>query len=268
MLCVVVATSDGTTLGRGVSNDSTDRVTIRDLNGWVRGLFAFAGSGGLVAGCVAVFESDNQAGTVALIVVGAVASLLAVVGKVPLRWVIGGNEFDMSEAAAQDFADAVASQVDPAGTAQIVEAMAATASGLSSPVAAAMSEYVAFERSAIDRVSRVIETRGWSYVPATGAEDRRYDGFVVADGGRRVPVEYKLLRSSVAWQRWLRSIRFRSDENGEQAMIVVVSGAYSRNLVSLGNRAELAPRGVQLVNADEPDFARRFLAACEDALAR
>lgn len=244
------------------------RVTVRDLDRWVRGLFSLAGSGGLIGGAVAVFRSDNQAGTVALLVIGAIASLLAVVGKVPLRWVIGGNEFDMSEAIAQDIADAIASQVDPAGTAQIVGALAASESGLRSPVANAMSEYVAFEQSAIDRVMRAVEPKGWFYMPATTAQDRQFDGFVVTEDGRRIPVEYKLVRSAHAVRRLLHVVRDRGNENDRTAFVLVASGPEVRSLVTLANRADLAPLGVQLVDANDPHFPRRFRVACEDVLAQ
>ena len=89
----------GETSKRTDQPNQPERITVRDLSRVPRGLFALAGMSGLIAGGFAVFETGNQAGSVALLAVGSVASLLAVVGKVPLKWIIGGNEFDMSETA-------------------------------------------------------------------------------------------------------------------------------------------------------------------------
>lgn len=248
---------------------AAERITVRDLRGGVRRLFALAGMGGLIGGAVAVFVSRNQAGTVALLAVGGIASLLAVVGKVPLRWVIGGHEFDMSEAAAQDVADAVASQLDPTGTAELAGRLAGTEAGGRSPVASAMFEYVAFEQATIGRVMQVIAPMGWSYAHITAPEDRRYDGFVVTQDGYRIPIEYKLVRSTAALNRLRAMIKDRLAADAFEAMVLVVSAAPQVPDVStLGQREMLAPRGVQLVDANAPEFERRFVAACDDVVAK
>lgn len=251
------------------SMEPAPRVTVHDLRGGVRGLCALVGMGGLISGTTAVFESDNQAGTVALLAVGGIASLLAVVGKVPLRWVIGGSEFDMSEAAAQDIADAVASQLDPAGTAEVAGRLADSEAGARSPVSNAMHEYVVFEQAAIGRVMQAIAPRRWSYAHVTRPEDRKFDGFVVMRDGVQVPVEYKLVRSVAARRRFLALMAQTFGSAAPTAKVVVVSTAPTvPNVVTLGQRAELAPLGVHLVDADASDFERRFIAACEDALSQ
>ena len=251
------------------STDSTERITVRDLRGGVRGLVAFAGAGGLVGGTVAVFVSGNQAGTVALLGVGGIASLLAVVGKMPLRWVIGGHEFDMSEAAAQELVEAVASQLDPAGTAEVAGQLARTEAGGRSPVASAMFEYVAVEQALINRVMRAIEPTGWTYSQAIAAEDRGYDGFVVTHDGDRIPIEYKLVRSTAALNSIVMKIKGRHASGAFVARVLVVSAVPGApSAATLGQRATLAPLGVELVDGNAPDFDRRFVDACRDVLGR
>jgi len=68
---------------------------------------------GLLAGGVAVFETANQAGTVGLLTVGGLSGLIALVGKVPLRWVVGGAEVDMTYDETVDTADALADMLTP-----------------------------------------------------------------------------------------------------------------------------------------------------------
>lgn len=83
------------------------RVTMEPLDRSRRGVSAFVGVTGLGAGLVAVFESANQAGTVALLTIGALASVIALLGRIPLRWVVAGAELDMSYEESQQTADAL-----------------------------------------------------------------------------------------------------------------------------------------------------------------
>lgn len=246
------------------SPPAPERVTARDLTGRLRGLVATVGILGLSTGGIAVFTSDNQAGTVALLTVGSIASVLATVGRIPLRWVIGGNEIDMSEDAARELVDVITSRLGPDETAEVAGQLSTSgALGLSS-VANAMNEYVAFELACVARVHRAVGMRGWSYSPSSGARDRGYDGFVLDQNGRRVAIEYKLVRSTSAMRQMLRRL---SDQSRSEPMVLVVSTTPGiSNVASLSYRADFAPLGIHIVDATGPDFERRFVAACEDAL--
>jgi len=198
-----------------------------------------------------------------LLAMGGIASLLAVVGKMPLRWVIGGHEFDMSEAANEEVADVVISQLGPAGTAEVVRLLAGTEAGGRNPVAGAMFEYVAFEQAAINRVRQAIALTGWSY---SEPGDRGYDGFVVTQDDDRIPIEYKLVRSTASLNRVLKTIEDRRTSAAPSMVLVVSAIPKVPSMVTLGQRAALAPLGVYLVDANAADFEHRFIVACRDVL--
>ena len=81
----------------------------------------------------------------------------------PLKWIIGGNEFDMSETAAQEAADAVASQLTPAQTAELLGKLATIDAGRPSQMTLAMADYVSFEQYAITRVAAAASEVGWTF---------------------------------------------------------------------------------------------------------
>lgn len=216
---------------------------------------------GLFVGGVAVFTSGNQAGTVALLAVGSVASLLAVVGKVPLRWVIGGHEIDMSEEAAQDAAEAVASRLSPSETAELAGRLAQLDNAALSPMATAMQAYVGFEQLAIGKILQAIASNpGWTYEPSQpgGA----FDAFVVDAHDHRVPVEYKMLRSPAALRKVLDTLPTSS---AFPDVVLVLSGQPIKSASFEGLIAgKHAPR-VLPVFIDDPGFDLAIVAALEAA---
>ena len=66
-----------------------------EVKGLARGLCTLVGIGGLGLGTFATFETDNEIGTSALLFVGSIASLIALLGRVP-RIKVGENEIDPS----------------------------------------------------------------------------------------------------------------------------------------------------------------------------
>lgn len=245
---------------------SDDRVTVRDLAGVPRAAFVLVGLAALTAGGFAVFKSSNQAGTVALIAVGAIASLLAVAGKLPLRWVIGGHEFDMSHRAARAAAEVVASHLPPSETAELAGQLASVEGGRFSLMTGAMLDHVNFERSAISRVAAVVQEQGWSYVDGS-ASDRGTDGFVETPDGRRVPVEYKLMRNREQLGRRIRELRQRYRASGIGNAVIVVSGPPLTPDSRLAQTLQSydSPR-LCFVFLDDPEFEHNLAAAVEAAL--
>ena len=245
---------------------SDEHVTVTDLTGVPRGTFVLVGMCSLLAGGFAVFKSSNQAGTVALIAIGAIASLLAVVGKLPLRWVIGGHEFDMSHKTARAAAEVMASHLPPSGTAELAGQMARAEGGRLSPMTSAMLDYVNFERSAIERVIAVAQERGWSYVDASGS-DRGVDGYVETANGRRVPVEYKLVRNRDMLAKRFRELVHRYGTGEIRNAVIVISGpplAEGSRLAQTLQSYE-SPR-LHVVFMDDPEFERNFSAAIDESL--
>lgn len=240
-----------------------DRITVRDLERGQRGLFALVGMGGLLAGGVAVFESGNQAGTVALLAVGSVASLLSVVGKIPLRWVIGGNEFDLSERAAIEVAEEVASRLTPPETAELAGRLTHLDAGRRSSMTTAMVDYVAFEQTAIARVMQALATTDYAYT--SGTVDRGFDGMVVGPKGA-LPVEYKFGRSPGSLERVVRRFRNSQGSSSYSDVLLIVGGAqinYPRLTTELSGLS--SPR-VHLIELDDPEFEKTLRAIIESHL--
>lgn len=262
-------------LGRGgfgmseqleVATTDRGRITVRELKRGQRGLFSLAGVAGLLTGGVAVFESGNQAGTVALLAVGSVASLLAVVGKVPLRWVIGGHEFDMSEDAAQEAADVVTSQLKPAETAELAGRLVQLDSGRRNAMTNAILDHVSFEQAAIGRVMQAIAPKGWAYGSNIPVDDRGIDGVILGPNGVSVPVEYKFVRSKSGL---LNTIKRARDLQGRVTYgdLVVIVGGTPVNYPEMTTRlAELDSPRIHLVEVDDPEFEKTLVEAIEDSL--
>ncbi|SDC21939.1 hypothetical protein SAMN05421872_101575 [Nocardioides lianchengensis] len=69
--------------------------------------------GGFAAGTLATFKTDNEIGTSALLLIGGISSLIALLGRVP-RIKVGENEIDPSEIYQAGFATGVGTAVDAA----------------------------------------------------------------------------------------------------------------------------------------------------------
>ena len=249
----------------GTRLEQPERISVRNLGPWQRSLFAVAGFCGLIAGGFAVFRTGNQAGSVALLAVGSVASLLAVVGKVPLKWVIGGNEFDMSETAARDAAEVVASQLTPSQTAELLGRLATSDGGRPSQMTLAMADHVTYEQSALARVAAASLAAGWRFVAA--ANDAPFDGYVETTQGMVVPIELKLVRSEHAWRRLRELLQRLRDQNASDVVLILGGMRIDRQSVQDRLDASAGPP-VHLVYFEDPNFDREFVGAVERATAR
>lgn len=230
--------------------------TVHDLTGAVRGLVLLIGLCGLVAGGVAVFSSANQAGTVGLLIVGAVAVLLAIVGRVPLRWVIGGNEFDMTKEAAAVAADAVASQLGPESTAALTAQLLESNATRSSSMTAAMVDRVVFERSASARILTAVTGLGWE-CQLKRYSDSGVDVIVTNREGRVVEVVFKLIGTTAGFYAFVDSV-----DSDRHPRIYVVSSLSSLAVPERTAVRRAGEAGIHIVPLDAPDFDSRFVAAC------
>lgn len=198
-------------------------LAVRPLKGLERGLVTLVGLVGLTLGTLATFRTGNQAGTAALLALGSVAGLVALVGKLPLRWVIGGNTFDMSDEVARMTVDAVISQLDPEQTAELAERLADVDRSQLSPMTGMMQDVVQFERKAIKLIKEAVDANPtWAYEPVSSSSDRGVDGFLVVDG-ESIPVEYKWIRDSESLGAVLQGIQ-RHQAAVRSHLIVVFSG--------------------------------------------
>ncbi|MFE3998075.1 hypothetical protein ACFX43_04650 [Nocardioides sp. YIM B13467] len=243
--------------------------TVHELNGVLRGLVLLTGLCGLAAGGMAVFTSNNQAGTVGLLVVGAVAMLLAIVGRVPLRWVIGGNEFDMTKEAeaAEVMTEVVASELSPTATRAVADRLMQSDTTRGTSATYAMLNWVAFETNAIGRVTGAVTSRPrWTFTVASDQEGDHegLDGTVRDPNGRYVGVEFKLARNQSDFARWFNRLQPASLA---RPIVLVVSSLSSLSMASrdyLEHQSQLGM--VEVVGLEDPDFERRFLAACDKLL--
>lgn len=198
---------------------------------------------------------------------GAIALLIAVVGKLPLKWVIGGHEFDMSHRAARAAAEVMASHLSPSGTAELAGQLANADGGRLSPMTGAMLDYVNFERSATARVIEVVHEHGWSYVDASGS-DRGVDGFVETADGRRVLVEYKLVRDRINLSRRVRDLvrRYGTGELGNAVIVISGPPLAPDSKLAQTLRSYESPR-FHVIFMEDPEFERNLAAAVREALA-
>lgn len=200
-----------------------DRIAVRPLEGASRGLVTLVALAGLTLGVLATFKTDNQAGTAALLGLGSVAGLIALVGKLPLRWVIGGSAFDMSDEVARATVDAVTSQLNPEQTADLADHLVAVDRSHLSPMTGMMLDVVEFERKAIEKVMTVVDDHPtWEYAAPSSAADRGVDGFLIVNG-RSIPVEYKWMRDAASVGSTLQSLQKHQGRRYSD-LIVVFSG--------------------------------------------
>lgn len=257
---------DGLSDEARTSFDEGRRVTVRDLDGATRGLFAFGGASGLVLGAVAVFLSANQAGTVALLIAGSGASLLAVVGKVPLRWVIGGTEFDMSYEQAAALVEGATADLTPGETAAFASRLSRLQGGVPSSITGVMLDNVSFELEATARVRLAVTQAGWNYREEPPGQPHRFDGYIDKPEGPSVPVELRMHRGTSSLWPIVSRLRLSAESLGCADVLLVVSGgteAVWTGSTQWGGELE-GPR-VHVIDINTPGFERVLIATLETA---
>jgi hypothetical protein len=216
------------------------RVTIESLNRSRRGLTAFMGVSGLGAGVVAVFKSANQAGTVALLTIGALASVFALLGKIPLRWIVAGAELDMSYDERQETADAL-SEVLTADqlrllTRRLLEEGAENSTSTGRlQLAATLSRASNVEDEGHSRMRRFGTLSDvWSYEPASQVGgDLGADGFMTATDGTRIAIDFK------AWGEVSKQRRHQLVTNLTARLPAVLERTNSQGLLVLTDESQM-----------------------------
>lgn len=201
--------------------DGLRRVTMEPISGSRRGVSAILGMAGLSAGTIAVFESANQAGTVALLTIGALSSIFALLGKIPLRWVVAGAELDMTYEDNQQTADAL-SDVMTVEQLRLVAQRLLEAPAQQSPsadnrlrLAATLSRASTVEAEGHTRMKRFVAlTPGFSYEQA--AADSGIDGVMTAPDGVRIAVDFKAWGDEVSRQMQHQRVQRLSNDLDER----------------------------------------------------
>jgi hypothetical protein len=114
--------------------------------------FVLAGTGG-----AAVFLSDNQAGTTALLAFAAIFGIIAIMGTVPLRIRIGDNEIVLTDKLARAVEDGI--KEAPAGQAELLTAAVVSAlpEAKQDQLSSELTGYV-YERAVVEAVRRIVST--------------------------------------------------------------------------------------------------------------
>ncbi|MFH7322260.1 hypothetical protein [Aeromicrobium sp. JJY06] len=203
------------------------------LSPFKRGIASAISLGGLAGGTFGVFESGNQAGTVALLTIGAFSGAFAMVGKIPLRWVVAGTEVDMSYEESRDTADALA-QFLTAEQLAIVTKQILELAGQQPPsanqlqLAASLSRASSAEVEGHSRMRRFATlTEGWTYEPAT--EGIGADGMMKTPDGELIAVDFKSWGEGASRQRWHQRVQLLNnrlpdvlERTGAKGLLVLV----------------------------------------------
>lgn len=166
---------------------------------------AITGVSGFAAGTLAVFQSENQAGSVALLTIGAFASVVALVGKFPLRWVVAGTEMDMSYEESRETADTLSEFLNADQLQMLTKRLLEgtpqqPASANRLHLAATLSRASSVEAEGHSRMRRFATlTAGWSYEPAEA--EFGADGVMTAPDGIKIAVEFKAWGDQPSKQR-------------------------------------------------------------------
>ncbi|KAA1416801.1 hypothetical protein F0U44_16560 [Nocardioides humilatus] len=222
------------------------RRTAVDLGRGRRALCAVVGLGALGAGVVAVFETTNQGGTVALVTVGALASILALVGKVPLRWVVAGHEVDMTEEehVIERTVDAFASEMSPLqleATSHSLMQMAARSKVATDAevaryvrVADRLLETSEFEREVELRKKQLLGLfPGWSSAEPDGSTTGGgVDGVLISPSGRRIAIVAKFYTGELTADRVdqirLQSVKVLENPSYDGILLVLPDGDWTQ----------------------------------------
>lgn len=236
------------------------RVSFQELSGVARGLSALVGMSGLVVGGIAVFETANQAGTVGLLTVGGLSGLIALLGKVPLRWTVGGAEVDMSYDETIETADALADLLTPEQLEELSRRLltsAETPATLPSPhqlrLASTIERASEAERRGHGRLSRLAGLLGpdWSYAVGESFEMSPGRGFI-PDGVLRAPEGVKIGLDFKAWGTEMSASRLHSilarsrklaAETSLDAILIMVDSEMPREFFPV-------PRSINSENSD------------------
>lgn len=218
---------------------------------------------GLSGGGAAVFVSTNQAGTVALLAIGAASLLITVAGRMPLKWALGAGEFDLTDAAAAEAgAEVVAERLSPQDLNDLVQAMNHVSQGRPAPMSQALERYSAFERRAAARVSAVARSHGWEYV-TEAKQAPRVDALVRAENGREVYLEYKMTGSGKNHRNRMHELISLAVVVGPTPLIAILSEGVHDKIPDVDSFRQ---QGGDMVFLDDPEFDSSLAEALSRAL--
>jgi hypothetical protein len=226
-----------------------------------RGRWALAGAGvaSWLGGAVATFVSSNGPGTVALVVVGAAASILALIGRWPSRVVVSGNEVVWEEIYETIDSQAAAARYDTGKFAELVtlrrrlQALELTGDVPEHPAAA-------YDRAVHEALLRVVPG-AQVFVEPTRSRERA--DFVLRRDPRAVAVETKW-RAEIGEPFRGSTLAELTGRLDPAARVLVVSNAHDITPAGQQLHALVGPRGRVVSWRSAEDDAR--LAAALDAL--
>lgn len=195
-----------------------------ELNKSARITTALISFSSIVAGAVAVFTTDNQAGTAVLFAGGVFGGIIALGGRLPTSIKIGDNEIKMAQAR---FLDAATKKVEKASPGEAGEIIASVANSAASPLSPDEAEA---RRQAIARRLARYQT--------------------IEDNYRR------LVTTTISGWAWGKSLQLQVEEDGFD---VVISGKKKTAIEAVGK-----PSDTPLSVMDVDRFARMVLAAPKD----
>ncbi|GAA0202739.1 hypothetical protein GCM10008944_20500 [Cytobacillus oceanisediminis] len=240
--------------------------SVRKLNRRDRAVCATVGVLGTGTGAAAVFATSNQAGAVALLVMGGLSSLFALLGLVPLRWSVGSTTFDMSEV------------VDLVGEDLTPEQMAAAAGRVLSRsdiqgnkneslllLAAALQGAAALESETLNRLTAAstrLEASLSANVPVqTGNGRFELDAVITWDRGPSVGVEIKKTANTGQVFQAVKKAQLLIEAGVVQAVLIAVDGPVPQKVVSYLKVNERAIRATDVSAPASTDALMSELAA-------
>ncbi len=230
------------------SKKMDDPPVVREVTGFARWSAAGLGLAGLSLGATAVFVSENQAGTVALLVVGLSLLFVALAGVLPLRMKWGDKEIDFGILGSL-LQDAVADASDDDRT-QMAAYVASGSGSTQSPARTVLSEALSsalhYEKSVASAVPA--DAR----IDLAGARDEGIDFIVSRPNGRRIGVHVKAYARPlpVVVVREIAALRDHQRRRGLVDELLLVSATES----TLAARAAINETGLPIVVAPDPDL--------------
>jgi hypothetical protein len=217
------------------------------LSAWERAAASVSGACLSGAGIASVFLTDNQAGSVALLLVGAIILVMAINGAPLIRARYQDYELFMARRRRQVVA--TIEEDSPEAARQALQVLNALDPGASrDPVVAQMSGLV-LEREVVDRLQRLYP----STVHFGGLADHGLDALITTDAAR-IGVQVKSGRNPLAGP-WLRDIVQRIANLGTAPGVLNVDGVLVVTNMPL---AATLPRRIREANLIMPTTVVRW----------
>lgn len=233
---------------------NTRPLLVHRMDGVQRILLALAGSALLAAAVAALFVSENELGTVAIAVIGAVLLALGIAGLVPTR--VSWKDLDVVLA---EIADAAIAVAGPSGAEAILaEARDVLPGAAVDEAMRRVSIAFQFEQAVVQALHRVSQ-EGAEVIQEQGAGPDRGVDAVVRVGNQQLFVQIKTLNPSGSLMS-IRDLSARASLVGGHWLVVT-----NRQLPSAA-REQLERTNVSLVAWSGVDDDSALARAVQDAL--